>query len=142
MPYVINPVGMNKCVGCLTCAIVCSVSNKDDHSIDKSAIKVRTTGGMTSRFVAVVCRGCREPACRDACPVKALKLRPGGGVILQEEICSGCRRCLAACSVNAVVYDVDAQKPIICFHCGVCTTFCTHDCLVMVEVEGGNSNAK
>ena len=138
MPYIFDPDGMNKCVGCLTCAIVCAVSNKDDHSIDKSAIKIRTTGGMTSRFVAIVCRGCKEPACWDVCPVKALKLRPGGGVILQEEKCSGCRRCVDACSVNAVVYDIDAQKPIICSHCGVCTTFCTHDCLVMKEVEAGS----
>ena len=141
MSYILNPKGMNKCIGCLSCSSVCAVANQDDHSITKSAIKIRTVGGMTSSFVAVVCRGCREPACLQACPANALELRPGGGVMLNAEKCFGCRRCVPACSVGAVNFDRDTQKPIICCHCGVCTTFCTHDCLVMMEVEEDETHA-
>ena len=135
MTYKLDPKGMNKCIGCLTCSAVCAVANQGDHSIVKSAIKIRTVGGMASSFVAIVCRGCDHPACRDICPADALELRPGGGVLLDKEKCFGCRRCVTACSVGAVNFDKDTQKPIICTHCGVCTTFCTHDCLVMVERE-------
>jgi len=141
MSYVLNPKGMNKCIGCLTCALVCSVENQDNHSPDKSAIKIRTIGGMTSRFVAIVCRGCKEPACMEICPAGALERRPGGGVLLNKDKCFGCRRCIGACSVGAVNFDSDTQKPIICCHCGVCTTFCTHDCLLMEEAEEAESNA-
>jgi len=141
MNYVLNPKGMNKCIGCLTCALVCSVSNQENHSINKSAIKIRTTGGMASTFVAIVCRGCRKPACREACPADALELRPGGGVLLNKEKCFGCRRCVPACSVGAVNFDTETQRPIICSHCGVCTTFCTHDCLPMEEAEEVDGNA-
>jgi len=35
MPYVLNSKGMNKCIGCLTCMLVCSVVNQDDFSFDK-----------------------------------------------------------------------------------------------------------
>ena len=136
MLYRLSPEGMNKCLGCLTCAMVCAVANHDNHSIAKSAIKIRTIGGMTSSFVAIVCRGCDEPACKEVCPAGALEARPGGGVLLNAEKCFGCRRCVPACSVGAVGFDAEAQKPIICTHCGVCTTFCTHDCLVMHEMEG------
>jgi len=139
--YVLNPKGMNKCIGCLTCSLVCAVANHDNHSIDKSAIKIRTTGGMTSSYVAIVCLGCSEPQCMEVCPADALEFRPGGGVVLNEEKCFGCRRCVPACSVGAVNFDRETQKPIICHHCGVCTTFCTHDCLVMEEVEGEENNA-
>ena len=141
MNYVLNPKGMNKCLGCLTCANVCAVANHGDHSIVKSAIKIRTTGGMASNFVAVVCRGCASPACMEACPADALVARPGGGVELDSEKCFGCRRCVPACSVGAVNFDKDTQRPIICHHCGVCTTFCTHDCLVMMEVEEADAHA-
>ena len=141
MQYVINPKGMNKCLGCLTCAEVCAAANKADHSITKSAIKIRTTGGMPSRFIAVVCRGCKEPACKEACPAGALEKRPGGGVLLIAEKCYGCRKCAAACSVGAVNFDKDTNKPIICSHCGVCTTFCTHNCIVMTEAEEAETNA-
>lgn len=141
MPYILNPKGMNKCIGCLTCANVCAVANQDNHSIIKSAIKIRTTGGMTSSYVAVVCRGCKDPACMDACPAGALEPRPGGGVLLNEEKCFGCRRCVPVCTVGAVNFDKETQKPIICSHCGVCTTFCPHDCLVMMDVEEDDGNA-
>jgi len=141
MAYIIKPVGMNKCIGCLSCAYVCAVANQNNHSITKSAIKIRTTGGMASNFVAIVCRGCETPACAEACPVAALVKRPGGGVLLDPEKCIGCRRCVPACSVSAVNFDKETQKPIICTHCGVCSTFCTHDCLVMAEVEEADVNA-
>ena len=141
MSYVLNPKGMNKCIGCLTCMYACSVANHDNHSLIKSAINIRTSGGTNSRYVAIVCRGCETPACREACPAKALELRPGGGVELNAEKCYGCRKCVAACSVRAVNFDNETQKPIICSHCGVCTTFCTHDCLIMEGAEEVESNA-
>ena len=141
MPYILNPKGMNKCIGCFTCMIACSVANHDDHSVSKSAIRIRTTGGMTTGYIAVVCRGCKEPACREICPAGALELRPGGGVELIDEKCYGCRKCVSACSVRAVNFDKERQKPIICSHCGVCTTFCTHDCLIMEEAEEVDANA-
>jgi len=141
MAYVLNPKGMNKCIGCYTCMSVCSVVNHGDHSLVKSAISIRTSGGITGSFSASVCRSCEEPACKEICPAGALELRPGGGVLLNADKCYGCRKCVAACSIRAVNFDKVAQKPIICHHCGVCSTFCTHDCLIMEEVEEVPHNA-
>ena len=135
MPYVLTTKGMNKCIGCLTCMLVCSVMNQDDFAFDKCAIRIRSNGCLTSNYIAIACRGCAHPACKEACPTDALQLRPGGGVILTPEKCVGCRRCKPACSVGAVRFNDQTQKPIICTHCGVCTTFCTHDCITMAEVE-------
>jgi Fe-S-cluster-containing dehydrogenase component len=96
---------------------------------------------MASSFVAIVCRGCETPACAEVCPADALTKRPGGGVLLDSEKCFGCRKCVPACSFGAVNFDRETQRPIICTHCGVCSTFCTHDCLVMTEVEEADGNA-
>ena len=142
MPRKLNPRGMNRCLGCLSCMIACSAINHGSHSVVKSAIKVRTTGGLASSFVAVVCRACKEPTCLDVCPAHALKYRPGGGVVLDKELCYGCRRCVPACSVGAVSFDRETERPIICHHCGVCTSFCPHQCIVMVDVKEDNELAE
>ena len=126
---------MNKCLGCFACMNICSVVNRKNHSLIKSAIKIRTTGGMTSNCIAVVCIGCEEPACKEVCPTDALKKRNEGGVLLTSEECIGCRKCVDACIVRAVNFDEETDKPIICHHCGVCARFCPHDCLQMVEGE-------
>ena len=137
MPKILQPVEMNKCLGCFSCMSVCSVAQQRDHSLKKSAIKVRTTGVMTSRFIAIVCLGCQEPACMEACPTDAISKRDGGGVSVNEKTCIGCRKCQHACIVRAVNFNETTNKPIICKHCGICTRFCPHDCLQMLEATGG-----
>jgi Fe-S-cluster-containing dehydrogenase component len=115
----------------LTCAAV----NKKEHTTFKSAIRVRTTGGLTSSFVSIVCLACTdERACAEACPTGALKPRKGGGVLLEPDKCIGCRKCIDACIVGAVGFDEDLKVPIICKHCGICAQFCPHECLTMEEV--------
>lgn len=136
MPKILKATGMNKCIGCFTCMLVCSGVNQEDHSINKSAIKVRTSGGLKGQFVSTVCLGCKdERACAEACPANALEKRPGGGVLLQKERCIGCKRCVSACIVGAVCFDEEAKKPIICKHCGMCAKFCPHECLEMEEAQ-------
>jgi len=114
---------------------VCAATGQQNHSIVKSAIKVRTTGGMDSSFIAIVCLACLDPACMEVCPSDALEYREGGGVILKPDKCIGCRLCESACIMRAVNFDVETKKPIICRHCGICAQFCPHDCLRMVESE-------
>jgi Fe-S-cluster-containing dehydrogenase component len=134
MSKVLQPKEMRKCLGCFTCMSVCSCFNQKNHSLSKSAIKVRTTGGLESNFIAIVCLGCGgEPACLEVCPSHALEKRAGGGVLLKADKCIGCRKCEHACVVHAVNFDQETKKPIICRHCGVCAQFCPHDCLVMID---------
>lgn len=135
MPRLLRADGMNKCIGCFTCMLTCSAVNQQNHCLSKSAIKVRTSGGLQGKFVSIVCIGCRdERACAESCPSGALEKRPGGGVLLKAEKCIGCRKCENACIVGAVNFDEDKKKPIICKHCGVCARFCPHECLRMEEV--------
>ena len=75
MAKVLRANGMNKCIGCFTCMLTCAAVNKKEHTTFKSAIRVRTTGGLTSSFVSIVCLACTdERACAEACPTGALKL--------------------------------------------------------------------
>ncbi|MCL1992396.1 MAG: [Fe-S]-binding protein [Spirochaetes bacterium] len=133
MPKVLRARDMSKCIGCFSCMNVCAAFNYKNHSLKKSCIHVKTSGGLEGRFVATVCLACREAACAEECPTAALLARAGGGVNLKEELCIGCRRCLQACTALAVSYDEDTGKPVICRHCGICSRYCPHDCLIMEE---------
>jgi anaerobic carbon-monoxide dehydrogenase iron sulfur subunit len=136
MAKILKADGMNKCIGCFSCMLVCAGVNHQDHSLTKSAIKIKTRGGLKGKFVSIVCLGCQEErACAEACPSGALDHRKGGGVLLNAEKCIGCRRCVKACIVGAVNFDEIENKPIICKHCGSCTRFCPHECLRMEATE-------
>lgn len=131
---VFKAVEMNRCIGCLSCMITCSAVNQQDHSILKSAIRIKTSGGLTGKFVAIVCQACKDDVpCAEICPTGALKKRPAGGVLLDKDNCIGCELCVGACTVEAIYFDQETKKPIVCKHCGVCVRFCPHGCLELVE---------
>lgn len=135
MAKILKADGMNKCIGCFSCMLACAAVNHQNHSLAKSAIKVKT-GGLHNTLVGVVCIACTgEPACAQACPTEALVPREGGGVVLHEEKCIGCRKCEENCIVGAVNFDEEHNLPIICKHCGVCVNFCPHGCLRMEEKD-------
>lgn len=135
MAKILKAVGMNKCLGCYSCMLVCSSINQKSHSLEKSAIKIKTSGGLKGKFTSTVCMGCDdERACLESCKTGALEAREGGGVILNPEKCIGCKECVSACIVDAIFFDEYNNLPIICKHCGACTKYCPHECLVIEEV--------
>ncbi len=126
-------VDSNRCVGCDLCVYACT--NRYGYvGVSKSAIHVRSAGGIERGFVVVVCRACRDPPCARACPVDALVLRKGGGVVLNPSKCIGCGFCVTACDIGAVMWDSETMKPVICTHCGYCVAFCPHRVISLEEV--------
>ena len=134
MAKVLKADNMSKCIGCFTCMFICAGVNEQDHSIQKSCIKIKTYGGLSGKFVETVCQGCIAPACSEKCPTGALENRKGGGVRVDKKKCIGCRRCEGACMLKAIDFDDDTGKPIICKHCGLCSKYCPHGCLTMEDV--------
>lgn len=123
----------NKCVGCQLCVLACS-QRFGVAGFNKSAIAVRSAGGIERGFVVIVCRACEDPPCARACPVDALIRRRGGGVILNPSKCIGCGMCVQACDIGAVLWDNEWMKPTICTHCGYCVEHCPHGVLALEEV--------
>ena len=73
MPKVLTDPGMGRCIGCYSCMQACARMVYNDFSPHKSAIQVRTVGGMNGRLVADICRACPEPVpCVEACPNEAI----------------------------------------------------------------------
>jgi len=111
----------------------CSRINTGHVSLDRSAIKIKTQGGIEGDFVVVVCHACRDPPCVKACPTEALERREDGGVIFHKDLCNGCGECVDACLIGAISLDGD-EKAVKCRHCGACVAFCPHDVLELEDV--------
>ena len=126
-------VDVDRCVGCQCCMFACT-RRHGEAGLGRSAIYVRSAGGVERGYVVIVCRACQDPPCAKACPVGALSLRPGGGVIVNYDACLGCGRCRDACPFGAVRWDPELDKPIICVHCGYCAEHCPHSVLKLEEV--------
>lgn len=119
-----------RCVGCQLCMFACN-RRFGDGGLARSAIWVRSAGGIERGFVVVVCRACPDPPCASVCPTGALIRRKDGGVMLDARKCIGCGNCANACPFGAVRWDAEENKPVICVHCGYCVEFCPHGVIAM-----------
>ncbi len=131
----LSVVDVDRCVDCLLCAFACA-RRFGEGGLARSAIAVRSVGGMERGFVVVVCRACEDPSCLAACPVGAIE-KAEVGVRVDLERCIGCGMCVEACPIGAVFWDEERGKPVICQHCGLCASFCPHGVLAFEEVARG-----
>ncbi|MCS7139701.1 MAG: 4Fe-4S binding protein [Candidatus Nezhaarchaeota archaeon] len=134
MPHRVSVVGIERCIGCYSCMFACSRLRFNEVGMARSAIQVRSAGGIERGFIVIVCRACIDPPCAKSCPTSALKPRPGGGVILNEDKCTSCKSCYEACIVRAIVWDDERDKPIVCRYCGFCTKFCPHNVIALESI--------
>lgn len=133
MPKILRAVHIKKCIGCYSCMLACARTVQQNFSPYKSAIQIRSVGGLQSRLVADICLGCKEPACAAACNCGALSPRAGGGVRFFKEKCLGCGDCVETCVIGVIRFDREDNRPIICIQCGACTRYCPHEVLSMEE---------
>ena len=81
-----------RCIGCLGCMFACSRIRTGTVSLDSSAIKVQTQGGIEGDYRMVVCRACRDPPCARACPTGALEKKADGRVVFHKDLCQSLRK--------------------------------------------------
>ena len=125
---------MERCIGCHSCSLACARIVHGRLSWESAGIRIQSSGGMSSGFLAKVCLACNPAPCATACPTGSLKARQGGGVMQQKKLCIQCGKCVAACPVDAIAQD-RLGHVFVCIHCGSCVEFCPHDCLELTEVK-------
>ena len=103
---------LRRCDGCGDCIKGCQT----EHHLPESAewIKVYEMHDTQDKpyFMPVLCMECQDAPCVRVCPVQATYHRPDGVVVVDEQICIGCRMCMAACPYGARVFNWDRQTGI------------------------------
>lgn len=126
---------MERCIGCHSCSLACARLVHKRLSWQTAGIRIHSSGGLSTGFIAQNCLACSPAPCVEVCPTGAFAQRPGGGVIVKKNLCIRCGECAQACPVDAIFLDRSGE-PFVCIHCGRCVAFCPHQCLEMVKVQG------
>ncbi len=120
------------CMGCHACEVAC----KQEHGLGVGPRLVRVIEEI-SDFIPVYCHHCARPSCKEACPVEAISRNEQGIVLIDNDLCIGCRECIEACPFGAMQFEDNQEVAVKCDLCierlvdnkqpscmGVCPTGC------------------
>jgi Fe-S-cluster-containing dehydrogenase component len=98
---------LNRCVGCLACAVACKVVNDVPignywNKVLRIGPNVKENASDTNHdvemyYLTVQCQHCKNPLCVEVCPTEASHKQDDGTVQINKEKCIGCQFCVMAC---------------------------------------------
>ncbi len=127
------------CMGCHACEVAC----KQEHGLGTGPRLVRVIENSPD-FNPVYCHHCVNPPCQTACPTDAISHNHQGIVLIEEELCIGCRECLQACPFGAMQFDEDRGAAVKCDLCierlergepPACGSICATRCIFWGDIS-------
>lgn len=113
-----------KCSGCKKCEVICQKNHQESAGRIKVSEKINHQGD----FSIQVCRQCGNASCVEACEHQALKRDPQTkAVLLIEENCTACGKCITACPFNSILNGPHHKYPLLCDLCDG-ETPCVKEC--------------
>ncbi|RCX32165.1 4Fe-4S dicluster domain-containing protein [Thioalbus denitrificans] len=99
-------IDLNTCVGCNACMAACAMENqtpvwKDRWRTYVHDKEIGTAEEVHRRFFPRLCNHCDNPPCLTVCPTGATYQLDNGIVLVDDELCMGCRACAMACPYDA-----------------------------------------
>jgi len=103
-------VDLRKCTGCRACTVACKAENMTPPEVSYNVVleqEVGTYPNVRRVFMFKPCFHCENPPCTPVCPVGATwKREEDGIVVIDYDICIGCRYCITACPYGSRFIDL------------------------------------
>ncbi|MEM4747242.1 MAG: 4Fe-4S dicluster domain-containing protein [Archaeoglobaceae archaeon] len=130
-------IDVDKCIGCGKCVLACKIENHtpldlpisrtwiegylDGKKIVMNTLKNPFINLKAERgfFVPKLCNHCSNAPCVNVCPVNARFHTSEGVVLVNKDVCIGCKYCIIACPYGATFIDPNEKVTDKC-------TFCYH----------------
>ena len=100
------------CMGCHACEVAC----KQEHGLGVGPRLVRVIE-KSADFIPVFCHHCAKAPCKRACPVDAISRNEQGIVLIDSDLCIGCRDCIEACPFEAMQFEDNREIAVKCDLC-------------------------
>ena len=100
------------CMGCHACEVAC----KQEHGLGVGPRLVRVMEDAPD-FKPIYCHHCANAPCLKSCPEDAIIRNAQGVVLIENDLCIGCRECLEACPFGAMQFDDDREIAVKCDLC-------------------------
>lgn len=117
----------HKCVGCLSCEMICSLTHEGLFSPALSRMQI-VKNERLGWNVPIGCSMCEKPYCVLACPVGAATKDLSTGLVrIEDAKCIGCRQCTLACPFGHINYSEPKEVAFKCDLCGGeprCVKYC------------------
>ena len=128
----------DNCTGCERCEMVCSFHHEQESSVTKSRIKVLHDPDRFDWDWPLLCLQCVEAPCIESCTVGALYRDESTGIVVVDNVCTGCGECITACPLHALALDEEKAVIFKCDLCGgdpECVKWCARGVLCLEEVD-------
>ncbi len=98
-------IDINKCIGCSYCTYACQAVNNLAEDMEYCVVTTETLKNGAEYFLSRPCMQCDEAPCVHVCMVAATYKRDDGIVMMDYDLCVGCRYCQVACPYDARVFN-------------------------------------
>ena len=132
------------CIGCKACEVACKEWNQLEgnsptflaDSFDNTGqldaqnwrhvkfieevpdVSATTGNGTAWLMMSDVCKHCKQASCMQVCPTGAIIRTEFDTVFIQQDVCNGCRNCVAACPYGVIGMNAStgtAHKCTLCY---------------------------
>jgi tetrathionate reductase subunit B len=98
-------IDLRRCTGCHACSVACKSEFDVPLGSFRSWVEYVEKGtypNVTRTFLPRLCNHCEQPPCVKVCPTGATwKREEDGIVVVDPDICIGCKYCIQACPYDA-----------------------------------------